>query len=65
MMYYNYVFLAADFTGVCSYLLMADVAKRNVAVMATPGGLSLVTMETTVTFGYDRAVYINDCKVPL
>ena len=44
---------------------MADVARRDVAVIATPGGLTLVTKETAVTFGYDKTVYVNDCKVPM
>ena len=44
---------------------MADVARRDVAVMATPMGVSLVTKETAVVFGFDKTVYINDCKVPV
>ena len=56
---------AADLADVCSYLLMADIARRDVVVIATPAGLSLVTKETSVTFGYDKTVYVNDCKVPM
>ena len=59
------LFLIADLAGTCSYLLMADITRRNAAVIITPTGLSLVTLGNTITLGYDKNVYVNDCKMPL
>ncbi|XP_053394072.1 uncharacterized protein LOC123525854 [Mercenaria mercenaria] len=56
--------LTAIKTEECSYLLASDLRQRRWSLVLSPAGVTLLTSNKSVTVGWDKNVYLDNCRLP-
>ncbi|KAL4237132.1 hypothetical protein ACF0H5_005513 [Mactra antiquata] len=56
--------LSAQNKKECSYLLAADVRRKQWSIVLSPDGLTLIATPKTITIGWNKQVYVDNCKIP-